>query len=484
MNFYEILGVLPSATFEEIRGAYFLAARRMHPDVNPDPSIREEFLKIQDAFEVLSNISRRERYDQTLSEADLNPLYSVEFFASRDQVAFKKEAQLVYGLLKFTATGEVDISRQVPRCISLVIDRSTSMKGERMEVVKANVLQLFKRLNPQDIISIVTFSDRAELVLPPTPADELLRHEYPVMSIQTSGGTEIFHGLELGYKQLLEVVNGNQDAHLILVTDGHTYGDEEKCFALARDAALRGIVISGLGIGAEWNDEFLDQLASITGGNTSFVRSSKELARYLDEKIGVRSTVFAKNIHLDCVQDPLISLNYAYRISPNTSEIGVEDVLPLGMLRYKENLSILCEFVVNDLPGDKDEIRIIDGWLLFNLPGEAQPRRIYLHQTLKISDISDDWQPPAEILKALSKINLYRMHEKVRAQIKTGNIEGATRYLKNLATNLLSMGDLDLAKVVIRESENIEQHHRMSQEGDKRIKYGTRALLLPSGQER
>lgn len=483
MNYYELLGLPLDASFDDIRGAYFAAARRMHPDVTADKETQEDFLEIQEAYETLANISRRSNYDKTLAFEEQTPLYTMQFITSRNQISPKKEAQLVYGLLKFSPTGEIDVSRQMPRHISLVIDRSTSMKGERMDVVKANVLQLFKKLNPQDVISIVVFSDRAELLIPPTRAENYQRFEYSVMSLNTYGGTEIFTGLELGYKQLIYSADGNTSSHLILLTDGHTYGDEEKCFSLARDAATHGIIISGLGIGSEWNDFFLDKLSSISGGNASYVRSSQELADYLDKSIGIKNSVFARNIRIDCYRDPCVSLEYAYRISPQTNEIESYESIPLGVLCYREELAVICEFKINDLPLDKDEIKIIDGYLLFSFPDEPKPRRVYLNQTLRIRAEKDDWQPPVEIMKALSKINLYRMHEKVRNQVKTGNIEGATQYLKNMATNLLSIGDFDLAKVVIRESDHIQKHQQLSQEGDKRIKYGTRALMLPSGQE-
>jgi len=484
LNFYEILGLPFEASFEEIRGAYFAAARRMHPDINPDRSVHEEFLKIQKAYETLSNQDRRLAYNNSLNRETVASIYAYRFLTSRNQISPRQESQLIYGFLNFSSAGEIEVSRKLPRYISLVIDRSTSMKGDRMDTVKANVLQLFKKLNPQDVVSVVAFSDRAELLLPPTRAEHLQRSEYSILSINPSGGTEIFHGLDLGYKQLTTFANGSNNPHLILLTDGHTYGDEEKCYALARNAGDKGIVISGLGIGSEWNDEFLDKLASLSGGNSSYIKSSHELAEFLEKTIGVKHEIFANNIRIEFSMDANVKMNYAFRISPQTNEIVNQEILPLGVLCYGEELSLLCEFEVEHLPSGKDEIKIIDGWMYFNLPGEDTPRRVYLSKNVFVRPAKEDWQPPAEIVKALSKLNLYKMHEKIRDHVKTGNIDGATQYLKNLATNLLSIGNIDLAKVVIRESEHIQKYQQLSQDGDKRIKYGTRSLLLPSGQEK
>ena len=63
VDFYTTLGIPYNATAEEIRNAYFALARSLHPDVNPDPSVRETFLAVQKAFEVLSNPQRKAAYE-------------------------------------------------------------------------------------------------------------------------------------------------------------------------------------------------------------------------------------------------------------------------------------------------------------------------------------------------------------------------------------------------------------------------------------
>jgi Ca-activated chloride channel family protein len=91
--------------------------------------------------------------------------------------------------------------------------------------------------------------------------------------------------------------------------------------------------------------------------------------------------------------------------------------------------------------------------------------------------------PPPPLVEAMAKLTLYRMQERVRKEVSEGHIDKATRHLHYLATHLLSQGDRELAHTVLIEAEHIQQSRRFSKEGDKRIKYGTRALLLPSGPE-
>ena len=87
--------------------------------------------------------------------------------------------------------------------------------------------------------------------------------------MQTSGATEIYNGLKAGLQEVRRTVDPSRVNHIILLTDGQTYGDEQACLALAEEAAAKNIGISGMGIGSEWNDIFLDALASKTGGSSA-----------------------------------------------------------------------------------------------------------------------------------------------------------------------------------------------------------------------
>ena len=96
-----------------------------------------------------------------------------------------------------------------------------------------------------------------------------------------------------------------------------------------------------------------------------------------------------------------------------------------------------------------------------------------------VADTSDEADiPSSEIVQALSRLMLYRMQERARAEIEKGNIEAGTRQLQALAANLLSQGERSLAQTITLEVEHIQKERGISEEGRKKIKYGTRALFL------
>lgn len=66
INLYAILGVPRDATHNEIRQAYHATARRLHPDVNKEPDAGTVFLKVQNAYETLSDPAERDKYNHSL----------------------------------------------------------------------------------------------------------------------------------------------------------------------------------------------------------------------------------------------------------------------------------------------------------------------------------------------------------------------------------------------------------------------------------
>ena len=67
-NYYEVLGVSSNATLQEIKKAYRSLALKYHPDVNKEPNAHEAFIKITEAYEVLSDFDKRNYYDKVYSE--------------------------------------------------------------------------------------------------------------------------------------------------------------------------------------------------------------------------------------------------------------------------------------------------------------------------------------------------------------------------------------------------------------------------------
>lgn len=484
MDHYSILGISYNATQEEIRNAYFLLARSLHSDKNPDSTVREKFLAVQEAYETLSNPKRRAAYDSALPfEARQVPAISVSVRASQSAYNCLDEPQLGYILVDLMCTADLDKNKIRPAHICLVLDKSTSMQGQRMDMVKAAAMNLLQQLRPQDYLSVVAFGDRSEVIIPQVRVSALNKSDHRISLLQTGGSTEIYKGLALGLDQLQRTDSGIL-RQLILLTDGHTYGDEEGCIRLAKEAAEAGISINVLGIGHEWNDIFMDQIASLSGGNTLLVTSPRDLDHFVSHKLAELGSMYASGLRFEFRSASEVKLRYAFRLSPDIGPMDTNSPILLGNLLYKQSLSFLLEFLIPPFSEEVEQLELAAGEISMGIPGQEGPSaRLLLDLHCSIRKDVEPETPPAVIVEAMSKLTLYRLQEKVRQEVSEGQVDKATRHMHYLATHLLSQGDRELAHAVLMEAEQVQQSRHFSGEGEKRIKYGTRALLLPPGME-
>lgn len=485
VDYYAALGLSIDATPDEIRSAYFQAARRTHPDAVQESARTEWFLRIQEAYEVLSNPRRRAEYDASLPDGLMSqPSVAMHVRTSRASAARLLEPQLFYVLLEVNCTADPARTSTIPAHICFVVDRSTSMQGERMDMVKANLTQALRQCKPVDLVSIVSFSDRADVVVPPTRVSAFNKMESRVYALQTGGGTEIYQGLALGVEQLRSAHSEVGIRQLILLTDGQTYGDEDACLALAETASLEGIGMSALGIGHEWNDTFLDKLTGVSGGSTMFVRSTKNLGEVLEQIMRLSGAVYARGVTLEFNSDANLALRYAFRLLPDVGALQPDSPLVLGNLQRGKGVSLLLEIVAAPQGVEGDTLQLLNGRLKMQIFDQGVKRaRLFVDVRLPLSEEAEAGTPPAAVMEAVSRMTLYRMQENARRQVEAGDADKAARQLQYMATRLLSQGNRELAHTVLAEAEHIRHSRVFSKDGDKRVKYGTRALLLPSGME-
>ena len=480
-NHYARLGIPLDASPEEVQHAYRAAARRLHPDTNADPGETELFLKVQESYEILSNPERRREYDAILPpNFNTPPPVAISAQYSRTTLQKTTEPQLVYTLIDLIAQPEADMNPSPPLNICLVLDCSTSMQGEAMDTVKSTAIELVRQLRPQDTLSLVTFGDRAEVLIPAGSRYELRKAETIIRMLQTGGGTEIFKGLEAGFNEVHRLLRKDYVNHIIILTDGRTYGDEADCIHVAEQAANYGIGISALGIGDKWNDAFLDSLVSITGGSSIYVAKPDEIRQFLKEKFKGLVKNYADRATYTFDLGAGVELRSTYRLQPDAAQLERESPIRMGSVPKSGGLSILLEFFVTSIPISLERAPLASGLLTLDIPVRPNPTfSTRLKLDLPTSSEPDYGSPPIAIMQAMSRITLYRMQEKVQQDLATGHFAEATQRMQNLATHLIAQGERELANAVLEEANHLQQYQKVSEEGKKRIKYGTRDLILP-----
>jgi Ca-activated chloride channel family protein len=282
-------------------------------------------------------------------------------------------------------------------------------------VVKAAAIQVLRNLRPQDILSIVTFSDRAEVVIPASYYQERSRLEAKIQMIQPAGATEIFQGLETGVREVMRSVDPRRVNHIVLLTDGHTYGDEQQCLALASKVAEHGIGISAMGIGKEWNDVFLDVLATRTGGSSAYIAQPQDIKQLLLEKFNALAQTYAEDVSLTLQATEGVDLSYAFRLRPDPSPIALNVPLHLGTILQDASTQVIFEYIIQPKAVKSNALTVLNGTLKVAIASQMMPvPGLKLQLKRPISDTPESDPPPPQIVQALSRLMLYRMDISIR----------------------------------------------------------------------
>jgi Ca-activated chloride channel family protein len=486
-DLYAVLNVPFDATVDEIRHAYRQLARQVHPDMQDAQGTAMLFRQVQEAYEVLSDPNQRASYDRLRMEAGLSPksIFQWKMQPSRTALSVGVDEQVVY-LLFDIAAGQSDQARgRQALNLCLVLDRSTSMQGSRLEQTKAAAQRMIDSLAPDDALSIVTFSDKAEVVWPSQLLTDPIKTKAKVSAIQASGGTEILQGLLAGLVEIDKRRTQYAVNHLILLTDGQTYGDEDRCLNTAEEAAKRRIGISAMGIGEDWNDTLLDAIASRCGGVSQYIASTGEIQHFLRERLQGLSTVYADDVRLLLKPIDGTRLKSAFKLTPYIERIPLEnETLSLGALQSDTTVSGIIELVVD--AHDAGAHRLAQMELRGNIPSrQMDDARLRQDITFTFDPNANPNTPaPSHILSALAKVTIFQMQEGALNALEKGDVVGATHRLETMATRLLDMGEHQLARAALLEAGRLARSGNLSPAGRKAIKYGTRSLILASPKER
>ncbi|OKJ69613.1 vWA domain-containing protein [Streptomyces sp. CB02261] len=178
-----------------------------------------------------------------------------------------------------------------PAALTFVVDISGSMaEPGRLDLVKESLGLLADQLRDDDSIALVTFSDEAETRLPMTRVGEARgRIREVVDSLATTSSTNVEAGVRTGYDVAVEGHRKGATNRVVLLSDAlANTGSTEAATILERIEEERreyGITLFGVGVGSEFGDAFLEQLADRGDGQTTYVSTSAQARKVFVDQL-------------------------------------------------------------------------------------------------------------------------------------------------------------------------------------------------------
>lgn len=174
-----------------------------------------------------------------------------------------------------------------PLNVAFVLDKSGSMAGsERIENLKANMLKYSDMLRPSDRISLVAFDDQAKVLMPSQLMTNKTYFTDMIKDLDADGGTNIFDGLQNGYKEVLKNSKLGQVNRVILLTDGYDGIPVDSTVNMSKSYNRKNIQLSAIGVGNDYNYALLNLLALNGGGVLRLSPKPKDLDIVMQQEIG------------------------------------------------------------------------------------------------------------------------------------------------------------------------------------------------------
>ena len=358
------------------------------------------------------------------------------------------DEQKLFAMLKVMPKGEITRARP-PLAFALVIDTSGSMRefanqehaaamirgrglnvqnqatgdGSRpavnlslptkldQAIHAAQTLINDARLTPEDQVAVIHFDDEAHSLLPLSPLSRKQAALQAADSLRKySGGTHIAKGLRCAEREL-SGLSSSVAKRVLLLTDGQTF-DEAECRPLAGHFAESNTPLIAIGVGVEYNEDLLRDLAELSQGRPYHLAQMGQLGDILDNEIGssVKEVVTDLQATVSTVKG--VKLSAVTRVYPSLAEVSaIGSVYRLGNIATGDYTVFILEFTVSGIARPPSRVRIAQLGLTGHVPGLGR-REELAPQDLFIAFTTDERQVTevdAEVLGYVQQKNLDKM---------------------------------------------------------------------------
>lgn len=380
-----------------------------------------------------------------------------------------RSSDRIYLRLSLKSDAAKKRDKRSPVNVALVIDRSGSMTGDRIAAAKKGAHVALERLSSDDIVSLVSYNHNVDLLAPAAPVgrsrDKL---ERAIDKLEADGTTALYAGVKEGGEQVKEFRSDTKVNRVILLSDGLANvgpSSPREVAELGRELASKGISVTTIGLGLEYNEDLMQRLAAASDGNHVFVERPSDLAEVFDREFGDALSIAAQDLTIT------IECRAGFkptRVLGREAEIaGQRITLKLNQLQADNERYVVVELEApkGEAAGERDVAEV--GVEYLDLDGNQRKKadanvRVQLKDDAKAAEASINKQVMSQVTEQVATEN----SEKAVELRDKGDVAGAKKALEENATFLnrqrssLGSGEAAAAPAAVQALENLEKKSR------------------------
>ncbi|WP_414662388.1 vWA domain-containing protein [Horticoccus sp. 23ND18S-11] len=190
-----------------------------------------------------------------------------------------------------------------PVNLALVIDRSGSMSGDKIEKAREAALEAVRRLGPDDIVALIAYDSGVQTLVPAQRVGDGRRLERAIRGIEAGGNTALHGGVTRGAEEIRRHMEDRRFVNrVVLLSDGlANVGPRtpDELGRLGTSLLKEGISVTTIGLGLGFNEDLMTRLAQRSDGNTYFVEHSGDLPGIFAAELGDVLNVVARRVVIE-----------------------------------------------------------------------------------------------------------------------------------------------------------------------------------------
>jgi Ca-activated chloride channel family protein len=325
------------------------------------------------------------------------------------------------------------LASRTPLNLCLVLDRSGSMAGAPLNNAITAAQKLVAYLNPQDILSVVTYDDMATQILPPQSVQDVAAIQAKIGQIPIGGLANLGEGWLMGCAAVQRHQSDDYLNRVVLLTTGRaTQGitDTDRLIELAQDQGKAGIVTTTLGFGHHFNEDLLIGMANASSGNFYFIQSPEGIEEALQIELESLVSLVTQNliatIHpADQVEVMQILNNYRTEREGRDLKVFLGDVYAVE----RKPLTVELALPAFAQPGDATVATIAYQYQTVE-EGVVSPKQGHIPLTVQVGSAQEATiQADRTIQEQATKLRIAKAKEEALVWADQGNFESAAQTL-------------------------------------------------------